>query len=310
MDTIGSMSDESGSAAREAAILALQEAGAAWIVGERDCGELTDTAARALAAGIDGPAVQALASLWRDSDWWDVRATMDAAFDEVGVPRLGQDSEETRLLALAHECRRFLDGSLSARDLTGWAHGVVGHDARSMTERLVELDDGVDWAEIDEKEARARAEPIARQYLEWMGRSRLEPWSWLDETARELRTAFETHVSVARVAREAAMYTVTPRNPESAEVDFWIDQGIALRVASWPFEFDDSPEGYARFRRVLAGIAAGGLSEFTEGQHRVLELRFDDGDVERYRRWQPFRKFLRRHPESESGVVRWVAWTA
>jgi hypothetical protein len=164
------MSESGGSTEveRTAAIRRLREAGALWALGGTDGADTIAAAADLLAVGLDGPAVRALASLWRDSDWWQVRAAADAAFDELRVPRPGDDDGETKGLALAHEGRRFLEGAIAARALVAWAHDNVGHYAPEPTEAIVELDDDPSWAGLAEPQAHDMVEPLVRAYLMWI----------------------------------------------------------------------------------------------------------------------------------------------
>lgn len=121
---------------------------AAWysLSGESPA-QLTSTAAHALMAGLDSPALRELAGLPAASSWGDVQSVAAAAFSDLGLRFPEWRSDEGTRDALRTLARRYRQRELSARELTSWAHVNVGHDGPDDLTDFAELDDELDLAE-------------------------------------------------------------------------------------------------------------------------------------------------------------------
>lgn len=128
---------------------ALQEHVALWCADQVSSRALVQSAARAVAAGVDGEALIELAGLSR----FEARVRrLDRLVREVsaeqGLLSAERGSAEAALLALPAMARRVVAGELTPRELSSWAHGQWGHDAPDDALALSELDDDYDEAEM------------------------------------------------------------------------------------------------------------------------------------------------------------------
>jgi hypothetical protein len=124
--------------------LRLREAVSWFLVTGQDASEITLAAAHALVEGLDSPALRELAGLERGSSRAELRVASVAAFDELHLRYPDLDTEHGQLFALSVLCRRYLDGVLSHRELTSWAHANIGHGGAETAQDLVLLDDALD----------------------------------------------------------------------------------------------------------------------------------------------------------------------
>lgn len=131
----------------EAARQGLIDAAAWYSLSGDSPAELTGAAARALVAGLDGPALRELAGLPATSSWGDVQSVAAAAFSELGLRFPEWHSDDAKRDALRTLARRHRQRQLSARDLTAWAHANVGHEGPDDLTDFAELDDELDLAE-------------------------------------------------------------------------------------------------------------------------------------------------------------------
>jgi hypothetical protein len=128
---------------------------------------LSESAAALVASGDLHPSVIGLAAMYADEDWSEVdRLVTDAAQQLELVDHLDSRLD---LIAARAECRKMLNGSLSARDLTRWTHAHFQHESESaLIEELAMLDDEYDEMEhtgatIESLDERTRS--VARRIL-------------------------------------------------------------------------------------------------------------------------------------------------
>ncbi|MGG7463359.1 hypothetical protein [Plantibacter sp. YIM 135347] len=125
-------------------IALFREHSALWLIGVESPIAVARSAADVLGGDLDTPSLRAVAGLQSTSDWWEVRIPLGLAWEELGSPLPPDGSDELTVLALRAQCRRFLDGRLTAPSLASWAHSVAGHDGPTAAQQLVQLDDDID----------------------------------------------------------------------------------------------------------------------------------------------------------------------
>lgn len=113
---------------------------AVWSVSEAGSHEVVDSAAEALAAGLDGPTLRQLAACTRAEADYDVPELLPVALGELGFdwhPPGSEAALETAARALA---ALVLTGELTPGQFAFCVHQRCGH-ALPLTERLARLDD-------------------------------------------------------------------------------------------------------------------------------------------------------------------------
>ncbi len=134
----------------EAAADDLQDRAVLWSIGAATAHEVVTAACDALVAGLDSPALLALASRTRGEADYDVPEILPAALEELGLAYYAPGShtgEEAAVRALA---KQLLAGELTPRDLAFQAHQRFGHRL-PLAERLAELDDEYDTIEYSDR---------------------------------------------------------------------------------------------------------------------------------------------------------------
>ncbi|MEV7123003.1 hypothetical protein [Kitasatospora griseola] len=124
----------------------LQDHAALWSIGEVRASKVVSAACDALVAGLDSPALRALAACTRAEADYYVPEFLPAALDELVLtfyPVGSQAGEEAAVRALA---RQMLSGELTPRELAFRIHQRLGHEL-ALAERLAELDDEYDVLE-------------------------------------------------------------------------------------------------------------------------------------------------------------------
>lgn len=107
---------------------------------------MVGAACDALVAGLDSPALRALAACTRAEADYDVPEILPSALDELGLtfyPVSSIAGQEAAARALA---RQLLSGELTPRELAFRIHQRFGHEL-ALAERLAELDDEYDVLE-------------------------------------------------------------------------------------------------------------------------------------------------------------------
>lgn len=112
-----------------------------WSLGFVSAADVVRSACDVLVAGQGGMAMAMLAGVhlrWADQEAPEL---MPDALAEVGLPFFPRGSEAGRAAGLAAMAARVLAGVLKPRELTAWAHGVIGHEGCELGQPLVALDD-------------------------------------------------------------------------------------------------------------------------------------------------------------------------
>ncbi|MGW4379748.1 hypothetical protein [Kitasatospora sp. NPDC004531] len=124
----------------------LQDHAVLWSIGEVRASDVVGAACDALVAGLDSPALRALAACTRAEADYDVPEILPSALDELGLtfyPVSSIAGQEAAARALA---RQLLSGELTPRELAFRIHQRFGHEL-ALAERLAELDDEYDVLE-------------------------------------------------------------------------------------------------------------------------------------------------------------------
>ncbi|MEV4558427.1 hypothetical protein AB0K51_15765 [Kitasatospora sp. NPDC049285] len=118
----------------------LQDHAVLWSTGEVRASDVVSAACDALVAGLDSPALRALAACTRAEADYDVPEILPSALDELGLTFYPVDSiagQEAAARALAGQ---MLAGELTPRELAFRIHQRFGHEL-PLAERLAALDD-------------------------------------------------------------------------------------------------------------------------------------------------------------------------
>lgn len=132
----------------------LHRKAALWLVEEIGLEPVVRAACDALAAGLSGHRLTALATLSvhvRESV--EVDELVFGALEEQGRPLPARDSTTSQQVALVVMAAEVVEGQRAPRELAAWAHRRVGHDgARTApAEALVLLDDEYDCLEYTKR---------------------------------------------------------------------------------------------------------------------------------------------------------------
>lgn len=154
-------------------------------------GQLSDAAANLLVLGHDTPALRELAGLSPGDSFYEVEPALAAALDELGIGDLLSASADRAGLEARLEL--FLEGDLTLRDLSSWAHKVIGHQGEDDLQPFVALDDiyddwensGLDLPYLDLVTRKA-----ARDFLAGRPVTRLD---WLEPPAQEAAKSATVH---------------------------------------------------------------------------------------------------------------------
>lgn len=144
--------------------------------------DLSDAATDLLVLGYDTPALRELAGLSADGLFYDVEPVLAAALDQLGVPDLLHGSADRA--GLEARLDLFLDGEMSLRELSSWAHQTIGHEGEADLQPFVLLDDIYDdweYSGHDLSYLEVVARKAARDFLAGHPVSRLD---WLAPPAR------------------------------------------------------------------------------------------------------------------------------
>lgn len=101
--------------------------------------ELIDAATDLLVLGYDTPALRRLAGMSANDSMYEVDPVLNATLDQLGLEHLLDGTPERAGLEVRLE--RFLDGDLTLRELSSWAHSNIGHDSEPDCQPFVNLDD-------------------------------------------------------------------------------------------------------------------------------------------------------------------------
>lgn len=146
-------------------VAGLVAARARSIMGLSFAASAVDSAVDALTAGFDGQGLRELAGLSRSSSDDDVRELLERALVDVGA---GGDMphEFAQILVLRDLALEVLDGRMSLREFTRWAHDKIGHDGPEVSADLVALEDEFDVDETLRGSDRPANLPEDRRRLE------------------------------------------------------------------------------------------------------------------------------------------------
>lgn len=120
---------------------ALRDKALLWSLGFASAADVVSAACDVISAGEGGMAMAMLAGVhhrWADEEAPEL---MPDALAEVGMPFFPRGSQAAKGAGLAQMAGRVLAGELKPRELTAWAHGVIGHDGGDIGQSLVSLDD-------------------------------------------------------------------------------------------------------------------------------------------------------------------------
>ena len=125
---------------------ALYDKALLWGLGFVNAADVVRAACDVVAAGHGGMAMAMLAGVHLRSADAEAPELMPDALAEVNLPFFPRGSGAGQAAGLAAMAGRVLSGVLKPRELTAWAHGVIGHDGCEVGQPLVSLDDEYDLA--------------------------------------------------------------------------------------------------------------------------------------------------------------------
>ncbi|MFI7666926.1 hypothetical protein [Nocardia sp. NPDC049526] len=140
----------------------LQDTTALWSAGLGSPAEVVMAACDALVAGLDGPALQVLASISLRDAGYDLREHLPAALEEQGLEFYDRDSVTAREAAVRALARQLLAGSLTPRQLARQSHRAFGHEL-PLAESLACLDDEYDTIEYSSRTVQEIDDDVATE---------------------------------------------------------------------------------------------------------------------------------------------------
>ena len=146
------------------AIDAFAEASALWLVGDSPPAFLIDAAVDAVVAGLDAPALHELAGLSDSDEAWELRAALERALGDLGVP-VPDPAPETRPMAMRALSGLLLRDRISVRELVDWSRGVIDDADAGEARRFLEIGDDLDAGRITPHEAQLAAIDESARYL-------------------------------------------------------------------------------------------------------------------------------------------------
>jgi hypothetical protein len=143
----------------------VREVGALWLLENERADELLAQASLACVEADALPELVALAGLYPETSWWEMKDALDATMSAYGFDPLDEHSTLVPALGLREMCRRFLNGQIGPRTLLDSAHDLVGHSGHSTAARLVALSDLFDDPGFETLHDRATIVPDVEEYL-------------------------------------------------------------------------------------------------------------------------------------------------
>lgn len=134
----------------ESATRRLQDRAILWTIGEARAADVVNAACDALVAGLDSPALRALAARTRAEADYDVPELLPSALEELGVVLSEAGFPAGKEAAARALARQVLTCELTPRELAFRIHRHFGHEL-PLAERLAELDDEYDILEYGER---------------------------------------------------------------------------------------------------------------------------------------------------------------
>ncbi|KUM40220.1 hypothetical protein [Arthrobacter sp. EpRS71] len=126
------------------AAIDLISARALWVIRQDAATTAISAATEALVEGHDGQGLRELAGASPHINVFELRDLIDDALNELGLAAVEMTGDEAKLFAAHFYARRAIEGNLRIRELTSWAHRVVGHEGHPIAQELVDLDDAYD----------------------------------------------------------------------------------------------------------------------------------------------------------------------
>jgi hypothetical protein len=147
--------------AEDKTIELFEEAAVVWMSVGGPGADAIMLASHALAEGYDTPALRDLAGLPLDTSRLDGAATLELAFEQLGIPTWEPESDERRVLLLKALCRRYLRGECGDRDFCTWAYWIQGSFAPDASMIFLKYEDAFEAAANGWLEAPTSAEVTA-----------------------------------------------------------------------------------------------------------------------------------------------------
>ncbi|MFQ6197664.1 hypothetical protein [Streptomyces sp. NPDC000405] len=128
----------------------LQDCAVLWSMGEICATDVVSAACDALVAGLDSPALRALAACTQAEADYDVPDIFPSALDELGLTFYAVGSVAGQEAAARALAAQLLAGALTPRELASRIHQCFGHNL-PLAERLARLDDEYDVLEYGDR---------------------------------------------------------------------------------------------------------------------------------------------------------------
>ena len=124
-----------------------------------------DAATACLGAGLDNEPLRELAGLPPTTGAFETGALLEKVFAEFDADYPELNESDAIVLVLRHYAHLYMDGSLSARELSAWAHSSIGHEGPSETSPIVEMDDDLDLEDLDIGRKQVDSTAIVEEFL-------------------------------------------------------------------------------------------------------------------------------------------------
>ncbi|MDN3496904.1 SRPBCC family protein [Planococcus sp. APC 4015] len=129
---------------REAALDELTYARPLWTRREPAAKIAVDAAVAGLLAGLDNGPLRELAGLPLTTGPFELGQLLDETLTALDPNYPSMTESDATILTVRRYALRYAHGTLTARQLSAWAHDTIGHDGPPVTHPIVNLDDDLD----------------------------------------------------------------------------------------------------------------------------------------------------------------------
>lgn len=150
---------------RDAALDELTYARALWVMRQPAVRIAVDSAVAGLIAGLDNWALRELAGLPLATGDFELGQLLDETLTALDPHYPPMTESDATILTIRRYALRYVDGTLTARQLSMWAHDMVGHDGPRVAQSIVNLDDDLDLEESGAGRGHVDSDAVVREFL-------------------------------------------------------------------------------------------------------------------------------------------------
>lgn len=150
---------------RDAALDELTYARALWARREPAAKIAVDAAVAGLLAGLDNGPLRELAGLPLTTGAFELGQLLDETLTALDPHYPAMTESDAIILTVRRYALRYAHGTLTAKQLSAWAHDTVGYDGPPVTYPIVNLDDDLDLEGSGVGRRSVDSDAVIREYL-------------------------------------------------------------------------------------------------------------------------------------------------